>query len=115
MITPLVVLTLACAHHPRRADVALVGEWTPSMHDGERTTIVTRRGRARVVSIIDHDGEVFDVKLSGWQDDRFTWVYRVPSTGYIVVVEVDAVTADRMQTTWTNHERTGHEELIRIR
>ncbi len=114
LVAPLLALTLACAHAHRAQDAALVGLWTPSMTDGERTTIVTRGGQAQVVSIIDSDGEAFDVKLSGWQDGHFGWVYRVPSTGYIVTVDVDSVAGDRMQTTWTNHERSGSEELTRL-
>lgn len=64
-------------------------------------------------SIVDYDGEIFEVQSSGWDDGVFEWVYRVPSTGYVVSHRVVTVEDDQFNAFWENGESSGRSRFQR--
>jgi len=90
----------------------LVGSW---QDEGGAITRFALDDQAVVVSsIVDSDGEVFQVRTSGWVASAYQWIYLVPSTGYVVTTTVDSIAGDSMQTRWQNAYSEGREEMVRV-
>jgi hypothetical protein len=96
---------------PRSVDAkALKGQWT----DESGTKLLFSGGsEPKLKKIVDADGEVFSPLWSGWNEDHYQYVYRVPSTGYIVIINVLSVENNVGETTWTNdHMASGTERMF---
>lgn len=88
---------------------ALKGTWVD-----ESGTAYTLSGGStpKVKKILDTDGEVFTPLWAGWNEGWYQFVYRVPSTGYIVIVTITSVEAHVAETAWVNdHLASGTEHL----
>ncbi|NOY26582.1 MAG: hypothetical protein GXP62_11970 [Oligoflexia bacterium] len=103
----LLLLSIACAskHVPTGVDVPytaadLVGDWR-NEGAGE-ITIVDQRGKPVVQSVVDYDGEVFEILGFGWGEDGYSWSYRVPSTDYHITETVLSIDGDSLHTSWSN-------------
>lgn len=83
----------------------LLGTWQNDA--GGVLTIDDGRHGPMVQSIIDYDGEVFELQTSGWTGTSFGWAYRVPSTSFEVSETVIEATSTALSTTWSN--QTGDE------
>jgi hypothetical protein len=103
----------ACPKGGSGDGTGLAGIWADE-GGGQRTTISMVSGQPTVTSIIDADGEKFEVRRSGYQGGNYSWDYHVPSTGYDVHIQVNALNGDRMETTWSNHVSSGDEALVRL-
>ncbi|MCB9744279.1 MAG: hypothetical protein H6740_16900 [Alphaproteobacteria bacterium] len=103
----LLTLTLACAgkHAPKNAN-EYVGDWTQG---GAVTTIAQDGRRLEVVSIVDSDGETFEVRGTSYEGGVLSWDYHVPSTGYDVHIEVTSLEGDLLCASWRNAHSTGDE------
>lgn len=95
--------------------VALAGEWNDE--GGTHVSIEARGSQPFVKKIVDGDGEVFPVVEQGYVGGKFQWVYRVPSTGYVVTIVVEGMEGDRIvHTSWSNdHGMAGTEDMFRDR
>lgn len=96
----------------------LAGVWTD---DGGAVFIIEQAGRSRaeLVSVVDYDGEAFQVQRSGYEGAQWTLDYVVPSTQYQVHVKVLAVEDDELTTTWSNvapdgSTNGGQEQMTRV-
>jgi hypothetical protein len=89
---------------------ALKGTWLD-----ESGTAYTFSGgsKPKVKKILDTDGEIFETLWSGWNEGQFQLVYRVPSTGYVVIVTITGVEAHVAETAWVNdHLASGTERFF---
>ncbi|MCB9726877.1 MAG: hypothetical protein H6746_00200 [Deltaproteobacteria bacterium] len=96
----------------RRDSPRLVGDWA----DAETGTIFHVEmvdGVAQVTSIVDSDGEVFDIREQGWKDGHLTWTYHVPSTGYVNTFVVTNIGTEELGSTWSGTGGEGTERLLR--
>lgn len=64
-------------------------------------------GEPTFTSLVDYDGEVFQVQSSEWGDGVFEWTYLVPSTGYIVHEVVTSADRGSLCTIWSNQNDRG--------
>lgn len=91
----------------------LPGLWKDE--SGAEHRIIRARKTPAVASIIDADGETFQVDRSGWTGSGYTWDYTVPSTGFAIHVQVESIEDDVMRITWTNdRDLAGSEVLVRL-
>jgi hypothetical protein len=95
---------LATACGPKASgDNAYLGTWTDGCQDGGAQISFANPGSgAQVVGIIDGDGEIFEVRSSGFQGGAMTWEYLVPSTGYVVTSVVTSVSGNEIAYEWSN-------------
>lgn len=110
-----ILLSLAlagCAKHAPSNAVEYVGPW---QDEGGSVTYISQDGRdLEVTSIIDYDGEVFEVMGTSYTGGQLNWTYLVPSTGYVVTIRVMSLEGDQMCTTWENAYDTGMECYTRV-
>ena len=105
LLTPLAVLLVVLAgcagSQPAESplDARVLGEW--ESNGGTRYTF-TDAGDTHGLSILDDDGEVFDVVSVTWADGALGWSYDVPSTGYTVRESVVDVSEGRIEVEWEN-------------
>lgn len=97
---------------------AIVGSWAESPRS-QRHTFDKRGSSVELTSIVDYDGEAFEVVASEVSDTGVSWIYRVPSTDYIVTCTVDGGVRDQKLTySWSSQSpdgqvRTGTTEMTR--
>lgn len=85
---------------------AVIGTWS---NEGDGlATIELVAGVPTFTSVLDIDGEIFQVTESHWSREGFDWTYLVPSTGYIVHEVVTSVDENGMCVTWANQYDSGH-------
>lgn len=110
-----ILLSLAlagCAKHAPSNAADYVGAWED---EGGSVTTIDKSGRAlEVTSIIDTDGEVFEVKGTGYVGGQLNWTYLVPSTGYVVTIRVLSLEGDQLCATWENAYDHGNECYTRV-
>lgn len=112
-LTALVLLSLACGI-ARRQTNPLAGVWLdPST--ASQTTIVEKDSGFEVASVIDNDGEVYEITDQSWDGTTISWTYYVPSTGYTVTMESTAVHQDKIECKWWGTAGEGTETLERVR
>lgn len=104
----LLPLLLACG--PKKATTGLdpdvlLGTWTAD--NGGTATVELVGGEPTFTSLVDYDGEVFQVQSSEWGDGVFEWTYLVPSTGYIVHEVVTSADRGSLCTIWSNQNDRG--------
>lgn len=105
LLTPLAVLLVVLAgcagSQPAESplDARVLGEW--ESNGGTRYTF-TDAGDTYGLSVIDDDGEVFEVVSVTWADGALGWSYDVPSTGYTVRESVVDVSESRIEVEWEN-------------
>lgn len=88
----------------------IAGSW---LDEGGARYVIRRKGkRVWVESIVDSDGEVFEI-LEHRDESEFTFVYRVPSTDYVVTIAVLSSDDDALQTAWQNAHAKGIETFRR--
>lgn len=112
LVMPIVGEAQAAPPEAAKIEKVLKGTWVDE--GGTDTVVGKKKGRLAVKKIVDGDGARFQVLKSGWDGDRWSWTYLVPSTGYVVTIWVDAVYDDRFSTSWENdHGYSGTEEVFR--
>jgi len=91
----------------------LKGTW---QDDSGATIVITVLDRkAFVTSIVDYDGEVFNVLASGPEDGLFHWQAYVPSSDTSFDVWIDSVDEGSAQSHWSNsNDASGTEGLTRV-
>lgn len=97
----------------RRDSQALVGVWRDTDTD-TRFTVQLKDGVAHLVSVIDDDGEVFEIRQQGWEDGRLTWTYYVPSTQYQNTFVITTIGPNMLDSTWTGTSGSGTQALERV-
>ncbi|MFT5679394.1 MAG: hypothetical protein ACI8RZ_000298 [Myxococcota bacterium] len=102
-ILPLMFALTACQKAPpdytmslRAASQTLEGVWKS---DGGMITTI---GGGEVLSLVDYDDEVFTVLTSGWEDEGFSMHYEVPSTQYLVTIQITEIDNISLQYAWNN-------------
>ena len=95
-------LLLACA--PKTSPLA--GPWL----DSSTNALTTISPKGVVTSIVDGDGEKFEIRSSVREGDAVTWVYYVPSTGYTVTIEARPL-GDGVAITWFNDKGGSGQEV----
>jgi hypothetical protein len=95
---------LACGP---KAPPDLVGNWVDT--ETQSITSISKKGVA--TSVVDGDGEVYEVKASVRDGDRITYVYFVPSTGYTVTIEATPMRDGRLDVTWSNDRGASGREV----
>ena len=90
------------------APEALVGTWKD---EGDATYIIDPGPTMR--SVVDYEGESFEIQSQGWIPGAYTWTYLVPSTGYVVTMKISSVEGDVASSTWSNANDSGSETLMR--
>ncbi len=98
----------------RSDHAALVGVWEDT-DTGTRFTVAMQRGVAHVTSIVDSDGEVFEIRAEGWEDGKLTWTYFVPSTSYENTFVVTQIGRDMLDSTWAGTGGSGTQALARVK
>ena len=89
-------------------DATLEGSWS-SDSAGTVYTIQMAGGQPTLVSVVDDDGEVYEVKESNWDGQVIRWMYKVPSNGYLVREAVRMSGANTLTGNWTNLGPDGSE------
>lgn len=90
----------------------LEGAW---LDDSGTTAVIKVADRqALVTSIVDSDGEVFQVVESGRDQGLFHWTAYVPSTSTTYEVWIDSVDGDSATSRWRNDTDEGREGLTRV-
>jgi|GEM_PF-2195099 len=89
---------------------ALIGQW----HDRDLTDYTFERvdGRVTLVSIVDYDEEVFEVRSAGFVKGFYTIEYFVPSTSYVVTYTIQSLEGEQLPARWTNSEGESGEEAF---
>ena len=78
-------------------------------------TLAIVNRQLRLMSVVDNDGEVFEVRKSGWAGGHFTIDYHVPSTGYDVTITlIEQVREGVWMTYWVNAYDNGNEEWTKV-
>lgn len=70
-------------------------------------TVSVQDGHVELESVVDDDGEAFDVLRSSWNGDSLRWKYKVPSTGYIVEESVRLDGPDALSGTYKSTSPDG--------
>jgi len=92
---------------------AFLGEWKDA-ETGGVYSITYINGVLTVVSGVDGDGEVLEIRSSTWRDGVLEWVYYVPSTKYVVTMTTVKIEGDTLHCLWKNNESSGTELLRRV-
>ncbi|MEO0556863.1 MAG: hypothetical protein AAF170_01635 [Bacteroidota bacterium] len=102
------VLTLCLASGcgtsaPAAVDInpQLVGVW---IIEGGATYTITAAGDTYELSVVDSDGEVFEVTSLTWDGSVLAWTYFVPSSGANVREETTHIGENRIDVGWVNSE-----------
>jgi hypothetical protein len=103
------VLLLACAGKQPRID----GFWQDESSLTE-FEIVKSNGGYEMTSIIDSDGEVFEVRDFEYSNGVMRFTYYVPSTSYIVNFRTLEIHEDKMECKWWGTGGEGLETLLRL-
>jgi hypothetical protein len=105
----LMALLLSCAaKHPR-----IDGLW----QDASALTefeIVKSNGGFEMMSIIDSDGEVFELRDFEYSNGILRFTYFVPSTDYVVNFKTLVIHEDSMECRWWGTGGDGSEILLRL-
>jgi hypothetical protein len=112
-LTTLILLSLACGIARRQA-VPLAGVWRDPSTFSE-TTIVAKGSDFEVASVVDDDGEAYEIIEQSWDGSTISWTYYVPSTGYTVTMESTAIHQDTIECKWWGTAGEGTEILERVR
>jgi hypothetical protein len=103
---------------PNPAVAALLGVWEdPTTVSRTRFTIEVQGGVPVVISGVGsvNDHERLVIRSSSWNGNSLTWVYFVPSTGYVVTNATIAAQGDRLSVRWSNSAgASGSADLIRV-
>ena len=119
----LLLMLTACPAAERRPDgdpsaqsgEFLVGRWEEP--DGAVFEFAKVDGKVRAVSVVDDDGERFEVKSLEYVDGRWQLTYSVPSTGYVVTLHFQAAPVGSAEVAydWVNSAKeSGREALTRL-
>jgi hypothetical protein len=98
----------------RRAAERLQGVWE-DMETLSHHTIEEQGGRFTVISIVNPDGEPFEIRSVEWRDGVLAWSYYVPSTGYTVNLRTTKVDGDTLWCEWSNATDSGEQEFRRVK
>ncbi len=98
----------------RRDSPDLVGVWEDT-DTGTQFTIAMQGDVAHVTSIVDDDGELFEIRAEGWENGQLTWTYFVPSTGYENKFVVTSIGAEMLDSTWAGTGGSGTQALARVK
>ncbi|MCB9663653.1 MAG: hypothetical protein H6732_06055 [Alphaproteobacteria bacterium] len=80
---------------------AMVGDWVDET--GARYRIVRLHADEPVVTyVVDAVGEPLDLVRQGFEDGRFAFTYRVPTTGFEVTLTVTGVEEGLVRVHWRN-------------
>ena len=117
LLTALVVLLIGCPKHPIdpmvEAAQAMAGTWMDP--GGCHFTIALQDDTPKMTSVVDADGEPFQIQSTGWRDGHFHGIYLVPSTGFLVDITIlDQPGPDELHTEWKNPLDSGRESWSRI-
>jgi len=124
-LIPLVLLTIFILSgftviHKSKAKIAqqninreLIGVWQDQKTHGN-TTIKDQDGTLVVVSVEASDGEKYVVLESKIENGNLKWSYKVPSTGYVLNMEVTSVSGDVMNCHWSNSTASGMQDFKRV-
>jgi hypothetical protein len=89
----------------------LAGTWVGA--NGAEVLITYAGGEHVVQSVVDGDGEVFQVMRSGWTSEGYTFDYLVPSSSYQVHTVVLAASAEALDVRWSNDHGADGTEILR--
>ena len=91
------------------AQKQVIGTWADP-GAGAVYTFEKHGGKVEMTDIVDRDGEHFEVVAPHvGRDGELTWIYRVPSTGYVVTGSSTETTADVIAYAWTNEAPSGQQ------
>ena len=116
-ITLVFVATLivaGCATQIKETERVGKGVWEDT-ETHARHTIQEKGGVLTVSSIVDDDGEVYEIKSVRWEDGVLRWTYRVPSTGYVVNFTTQNVQGNTLWCTWSSPRGSGTQEFRRVK
>lgn len=91
----------------------LQGTWQE--FGGKTYEILTTNNIPKLITIIDSDMEVFEVRESNWKNGNLSWTYYVPSTGYVVYMATTSISENEIQCTWRNDYDSGTDILTKIK
>jgi hypothetical protein len=80
-----------------------------------RHTIQWKGETLTVSSIVNDDGEVYEVTIDRWEGGVLTWTYRVPSTGSVVNFTTQNVQGNTLWCTWSGPGGSGTQEFRRAK
>lgn len=90
----------------------LPGTWK-DLESSTYYTIEERNGSLAMTSIIDHDGELFDIQDFDWNGSAFSWTCYVPSTKITLSFKTTSIDDDTLWCTWDNGKSSGNQEFRR--
>ncbi|MCF7792913.1 MAG: hypothetical protein K9N09_03290 [Candidatus Cloacimonetes bacterium] len=96
----------------RKIAEGLHGTWEES--GGTIYKIEVMDELVNIISIVDSDGEAFEVQETKWEEGILSWTYLVPSTEYVVNMHSTAITEDTIICDWQNDYAEGSETLTKI-
>lgn len=95
-----------------RIDKRFVGVWI-DLETRARHTIEERGGTLVVSSVIDDDGESYEVRSSKWDGSTLRWSYFVGSTEVLVTLRSKSLRGDSLTAAWANDTDHGTQEFER--
>jgi hypothetical protein len=108
VILTFLVLVISCAKEPR-----LEGLWQDASSYTEFEIEKSGDGY-EMTSIVDVDGEVFELRDFEWSCGVMRFTYWVPSTDYIVSFKTLEIHEDSMRCKWWGTGGDGLETLLRL-